>query len=66
MRTSVVVLSFVLLLAGSNAQPIRPSKASPLADLSLSLPESCFTAEQLADKKYNNQKMVEYSITSSK
>jgi len=61
MRTSAVVLSFVLLQAGSNAFPISPSKASPLADPSLSLPESCL--KELADKKYKNQKTDEYSIT---
>ncbi|PUU73273.1 hypothetical protein B9Z19DRAFT_1135509 [Tuber borchii] len=61
MRISVVVLSFVLLQAGSNAAPIWPSKASSLADPSLSLPESSLTAEQLADEKYKNQKMAEFT-----
>ena len=54
MKTSAVLLSFVLLQVGSDAWPVDSS--------SLSLSESPLSAEQLADKEYKDQKLDEYSI----
>jgi len=62
MRVAAVLLSFVLLQAGSNAIPILPSGILPPEDYPLNLNENPTVAEQLAGKGYEGPPLTRYSI----
>lgn len=62
MRIFAVLLSFVLLQAGSNAIPILPSGILPPEDYPPELFEKPTVAEQLAGKGYEGPPLTRYSI----